>query len=377
MKREVVLSRITATFFVLGTLLVQPVMAGTYVGVVEQLGMDNDIPYAIVHPMGYDGSGGTLQIDICVLETHPDDKLLVGPVQAAIDIWNKLEPTTGNCVNCRLVEDDLPDPPPPIDGPALVAHELGHCAMGLDRINLTETTDLDGDGMTGPSSYTRSRGATSITSMNSIKGDKDDNHLQGGNVDDFSWFRMQDNNPVIVDGLEIDKDSYSRSQSADLPKDSNYAASANKEVAASLGAANTQSLMYGDAFSFEGWSGLSADSVNLVKMAMTGADRDAATTGDNYDVHLRYIAHCDGSEEVLVEFQDLGPGLAGICFLEIQESFPQGIIKFHWTIVPDGEATAVTVAINSGDIEAIDFGELLYRSGFENGDLSEWDSNSP
>lgn len=53
-------------------------------------------PYAIIHPVGYTGDAGELPIRVCVDNT-PASRPLVGPLQAALKMWNALVPTTGNC----------------------------------------------------------------------------------------------------------------------------------------------------------------------------------------------------------------------------------------------------------------------------------------
>ncbi len=204
--------------------------AGSFVDVDDQIVAGNVIPFAVVHPAGFVGAGGELFVDVCITDSGFYDERLVGPLQAAIEIWNSLTPTIGNCQGCVLWEEE--PPAGAVDLGSVLVHELGHCAMGLGHVNL------------GDSSFTSSVGASSVVDGNGIRGDLEDQHLPPVSVQDMAWFRKIDNDPAVVDGLVIDIDTYSRSVAADLPAGHNYAASANRLVAESLGFANTQSVMY-------------------------------------------------------------------------------------------------------------------------------------
>jgi len=56
-------------------------------------------PFAVTHPPSYDGSGGVISIDVCVL---PGSEIFRGPAMRAIQTWNALLATTQNCKNCRV-----------------------------------------------------------------------------------------------------------------------------------------------------------------------------------------------------------------------------------------------------------------------------------
>lgn len=95
-------------------------------------------PYSIVHPPGYNGSGGLLRVRVCtLLSAEP----AVGPLQDAMRIWNNLLPISENCENCYVHGDPVADPPVSYNARGILLHELGHCALGLEHINLVETAD--------------------------------------------------------------------------------------------------------------------------------------------------------------------------------------------------------------------------------------------
>src|SRR5262245_26021041 len=107
----------------IGTLLALALPANA--GVFIRANVPPDEPFIIVHPWVYSGTGGDLNLSICVTAST-----LAGPVLQAISIWNELQPMVGNCPSCEVIG---PNPPPagPHHLPSLITHELGHCALGL------------------------------------------------------------------------------------------------------------------------------------------------------------------------------------------------------------------------------------------------------
>ena len=70
--------------------------AGVYKSMEDYVHGDSIEPFAITHSPGYNGAGGLIQMRICVEDT-PASRPLVGPLQAALKMWNALLPRTGNC----------------------------------------------------------------------------------------------------------------------------------------------------------------------------------------------------------------------------------------------------------------------------------------
>lgn len=290
-------------------------------------------------------------------------------MQAGIETWNALAPTTGNCKGALLWEQGNPIPGGVFHAETTLFHELGHCGLGLAHINLGSFSPL------GPSSFTKSVGATSITDGNGIIGDFEDVQAPATSVQDLSWFRKSDNDPFVIDATVIDINTFSRSVAADLPAGHNYAASANKFVAQANSLMDTQSIMYGRTVPGMINTSLVADDVNTVQMGMTGADLEAGTP-DDYEVRLRYQANCSSETEIEVSFASfLDIGVLGSCRAEIATSFPQGLLKFHWTLIPSAGNTNIKIYVTT--LETWDFGDRLFSSGFENGDTSEWSDVSP
>lgn len=336
---------------------------GSYVDIDDKVSSGINVPFAIVHPVGYNGAGGQLAVKVCIdFDSSPKAARLMVPLQNAISTWNTLVPTLQNCSRCMLLEDTSPLPEGRIHAETVILHELGHCAMGLNHINIDQAP-------LGPASFTKSVGATAITDNNGIPGDLEDLHSPALNVQDMAWFRTIDNNPFAIDSIVIDDDSFSRSVAADLPAGHGYAASANLGVGAALGFANSQAVMYSGVVREMKNISLAPDDVNMIRMGMAGADLMAGTA-DDYTVVLSYLNQCDGTEDIKVEFFDLSSGVFGRCFQDIGESFSQGLLKFHWSVVPPMGSSVILISLN--DNENWDFGDEVFSSGFESGDFSEW-----
>lgn len=416
--------------------------AGTYYAVEDFVGRDpvNDPeyvpPFAIVHPVGYTGSAGNLEVKICV---EPGDEILIPPLDAAIALWNRLLPSVRNCVGCGTWEN----PPPAVgdlNAMTILLHELGHCALGLSHPNHHEFTgnptrwqtgecDVDSDLICGePSSYTASVNATEITSgAGTPRGDSEDIHenqcpslptlaepassanapeqsvttlemlldrdlvcLLGGvcanppnccppcpgpscptvpmQVQHFSFYRRDDNNPVIVDDTVIDMSTFSRAP-GNLPPGHNYAANANLDVAMALGFPSTQTVMYSGIGREQRFVGVTADDVNMVKMGMTGANRTAGD-GDDYTIVLTRVADC-GSADVGVKFSIFLPANTNAeCFSNRPTpSFTQTAPIFHWSMVKLISRPRIEIEINQ--FSPFEY-SIPFGSGFETGDFSEW-----
>jgi hypothetical protein len=383
-------------------------------------------PYAIVHPIGYGGIGGTLNIGVCV-EAGSGDLLL--PLLSAIEIWNSLTPRYGNCFDCWSAGEE------PEGGRTslqwLVLHELGHCAMGLGHTNMIEIDDMDEDtGIYAPPRYWRTgtcdigfgegcgqvtSHAASVSATNIIPGatpgDKTELHnnacpfipalsspegdldfdclpccpacpgvdcpIQPMQVEEVSWFRRVDNNPVVIDStVVIQQTTFSRSQTV-LPAGSNSAASANENVAEDLGHFGTQSVMYSDIGAGTRLLGLAAEDTNMVRFGMTGVDRVAGTT-DDYNVVLAFESDC-ANAEVELTFVDSGPAPPpGHCGVRIVDTYAQPGIVLHYDLLPQVGNPRLRIEIRADPTGSVyDRGAVVFWSAFETGNLLEWTLVSP
>lgn len=331
-------------------------------------------PFAITHPPGYTGSGGVLQARICV---SLGSESLISPLRRAITTWNNLVATTGNCEGCKIWEEG-PTSSTVYHAETTLLHELGHCPLGLEHPIRNWDAQNPPDGFWEPTSFTRSWGVAAPPAginvgPDFLRGTFDDVQQGAGRLpESVNWFRILDNNPVVVDTTVIDINTYSRAVASNLPAGHSWSANANRKVAESLGFPNTQAVMYALQVGGEKKTRLSADDVAMVKMGMTGRDF-LAGTADDYDIELVFVGSCSGPADVIVEYGSLDSGVAGQCGdVGVDFSFSQNpFLARHVTLKPRPGQT-ITIILNE-DLEwDTDPGEPIFADSFESGDLSSW-----
>ncbi len=324
--------------------------------------------FVIVHPVGYTsaGIGGEIEIPICI---RPGDAPFIRPaVEYAIDVWNALTPTTGNCINCSTAEE------PPQSGLQVMrttaVHELGHCAMALEHSN------YQAPGSPVATNFSAGRDVDNYAAgVDNIKGSRDDVVVPNPsppppNAVMTHWFRLVDNDPVIIDTSVIDSTTY-RVIWAQLPSGSLWPASANRFVSAALGASDdTQSVMHSISSRGMLYRGLSADDVNTVRYGMSGLDATAAT-GDDYTIRLTLVEDCDPDAEIEMRYSsNLPANSLGDCLADvvpIDPDPPPPIGNVHHALMPVMGFSRIIVRLSS----SITW-DAIYADGFESGDLSSW-----
>jgi hypothetical protein len=255
--------------------------AGAFIFAGESNGVNT-----VTHPTGYFGSGGTLQVSVCIRPSSPNASQMEIPVQNAIHAWNTRAPVTGNV---KLGgSNDIPANL--VDFESTVAHELGHC-IGLAHPNLATESGLTGDNR----NYTKSTdGSNNQFDINdgadNVIGSSDD--VRGDDVN-LHFFRKSDNNPFGI-ASTVDSTTYSRLLS-DLPQGQSFATNADRTVAALLGVPNTEAVMQQGAFIDEDQRQLGHDDVATLLYGMAGLD-EIAGNGDDYTLELTYAGlspNCD------------------------------------------------------------------------------------
>ena len=327
--------------------LVTPVFSGVFL-LSDSSGFE---PFIVVHPAGYTGTGGQLDVRICV---EFGSSTLVPPLMTAMSIWNTLVPTLQNCDGCRLWEEGPSGSAAPSSMESTMLHELGHCAMGIDHINWAINDN----------SFTNTKDATSIDAgADGVRGSRDDivSPLPGARL--IHWFRIMDNDPFVIDGTVIDSSTFTRVFN-DLPPGSSWSASGNRGVGDLLGLTDTQSVMYSGIDDAQRYRDLTADDVNTVRLGMVGLDL-LVGGGDDYSVNLLYEADC-ASSDIEVRFSSLGPGRFGVCEADLA-LIPTGLLEIHHRIVPASGETRIVVEINQDRMW-----DVVFANGFEEGNLSQW-----
>lgn len=339
------------------------------------LDMHNTAPqhptFTVVHSPGYTGTGGTLALSVCVEPESPP--ALREAVDQAIATWNNLLPMTGNCLGCLTLEepDPAPRPLPVIELFQTVLHELGHCAMGLDHPNWLL------DPMNGqppiPTDFTAGRAVQSWSDPDGVPGSQDDRPSPSPGSLLIHWYRIADNDPVIVDGTIIDRNTYTRSLAPLIGMGQFWAANANRRSAELLGAVNTQTVMFAAQSEGTNTLGLASDEVNMARFAATGLDK-LDGTDDDYQVALEIAETC-ADATIRVSFDRLPAGTNGSCIASLEQMPVQpDPTAQHYVVAPFPGETQLLVRINS--LTDWDF-ELVFIDGFAGGDTSEWTLTVP
>ncbi|NQZ96649.1 MAG: hypothetical protein HRU01_09075 [Myxococcales bacterium] len=272
----------------------QRVEAGAFTFAGETYGVD-----LITHPEGYTGSGGVVNVTVCVDPTSANADEMEVPVQNLVNTWNALNPVTGNVLlggANDLTSNEL-------DFESMALHEVGHC-IGLAHSNAASESGLTGN----------DRDATKATdgANNSFDIDEGDDGVMGSGDDErdddvnLHWFRTSNNNPFTIDSV-VDSTTYSRDLD-DLPEDDLFATNGDRNVAALLGSPNTEAVMQQGTFFNEEQRQLSHDDVATLRYGMSGID-EVEGTSDDYTMLLTYsglTTSCD----IVLDFDNSETGFA-------------------------------------------------------------------
>lgn len=137
------------------------------------------------------------------------------------------------------------------------------------------------------------------------------------------WFRLDDNNPIIIDSTPIDGSEYSRDR-FQCPTGSTYVANANVGVSNLLGNSQTNTVMATSRVSTSAYFDLTADDVNMVKMSRTGLNRVIGPAGGMNDDHAIQIdiVPCASAHDIKISTAALPSGISGSCSRAIDYVFP-------------------------------------------------------
>jgi hypothetical protein len=192
-------------------------------------------------------------------------------------------------------------------------------------------------------------------------------------VQNVSWYRRADNDPFRIDDppTPIDRLTFTRSLSF-LPTSSNFAANANRVVGEQMGYQQNQNLMYSHTNLGAKALGLNADDVNMVKMGMTGENRELGG-GDDYTLELQLVPDC--AQAVIEIFFDAAAADLAVCRSSLEIAFPQPGIVIHYRKVHDSMHAKLEIGVRP--TEPWDYSVVFFFSGFETGNTSEWTVASP
>ncbi|MEO1082705.1 MAG: hypothetical protein AAFY88_00540 [Acidobacteriota bacterium] len=324
-------------------------LAGAFLFAGEGNGVD-----IIAHPSNYTGTGGEVEVTLCVDPASPfaaDMEISVRNIASTI---NALESASPNLISGGA--NDIP--PGQFDFESVALHEVGHC-IGLAHPNLGSIS-----GVTNTNSTNTTDGANNSLNENdgvdNIFGSADD--IRGDDVN-LLWFRRTDNNPFLI-GATVDASTYSRDL-ADLPPGDLFAANADRTVGAQVfDIANSEAVMQQGSGSDEDQRQWGADDVATLRLGMSGVD-ETQGTADDYTIRAVY-AGLTTSCDVVLRFDNAATGFARC--------------SVGGTSVGSGHIsiTTGTASFNSGPTwyfnpVLFDAG-LIFRDGFESGDVSAWDA---
>jgi len=279
----------------LGLSLCSKGFAGAFIFAGESNGVD-----MVAHPTSYTGQGGTLTVRICIAPNSANATAMEIPVQNNINIYNRLQPTTGNLVSGS--NNNIPSGH--IDFESVALHELGHC-IGLAHANAASESSLSGNNQ----NYTRATdGSNNQFDLNAgadgVIGSSDD--IRGDDVN-LHWYRKSNNNPFTID-TTVDSSTYARDLS-DLPTGHSFATNADRTVANYSGYPGTEAVMQQGTFFDEAQRTLSHDDVATLLYSASGKD-EVAGNNDDYTIHLEYGGISNSNCDINLKFDNSQTGFA-------------------------------------------------------------------
>ena len=298
-----------------GLFLYTECTAGTYIFAGETYGVN-----LVLHPTGYNGQGGTLTIRVCIDPNSANASAMEIPVQNNINVYNRLQPTTGNLVSGG--NNDIANNQYDFESVAL--HELGHC-IGMAHVNAASESGLSG----GNQNYTKAtNGSNNQFDINpgtdGLIGSSDD--IRGDDVN-LHWYRKSNNNPFTIDN-PVDSSTYVRDLTDLQLLGHSFATNADRTVAANMGFPNTEAVMQQLTYNDEAQRALTHDDVATLRYAASGKNENAGTS-DDYTINLEYGGISSSSScNITLDFDNGQTGFA-TCYVS-GSSLPGS--SSHWKI---------------------------------------------
>jgi hypothetical protein len=273
--------------------------AGAFIFADEDNGLD-----IITHPSGYTGSGGILDVEVCIDIDAVDAAAMEIPVQNIVKQINDMTASTPN----MFFGTDNNIPPGLVDFESLTLHELGHCTglahpnLGIQPAVTGADADLTNTGDGADEVFALDAGTDSVSGSSDDQRDDDQN---------LHWFAKNVNNPFL-EVANPQASNYSRNV-ADLPSGHNFAANAARAVGVLLGFADTEAVMQQGQGTDEEQRSLQADDVATYRMGMAGLDGIAATA-DDYSINMVYggikadTSNCD----IVIQSETTGFGVCSV-----------------------------------------------------------------
>lgn len=343
--------------------------AGAYIFAGEANGVD-----IVTHPSTYTGAGGAVVVRICINPVSANAAEMEIPIQNIINIYNQLQPTTGNI----SLGGSNNIPGGAIDLESVALHEIGHC-LGMGHVNAASESELTGNNL----NYTKATNGSDnifniVAGADGVIGSSDD--VRGDDVN-LHWYRRSNNNPFTIDS-PVDSSTYTRGLADLQALGHSFAANADRSVASLLGVPGTEAVMQQGTSSDEAQRELGHDDVATLQYAASGID-EIAGTSDDYTIQLQYgginSSDCDISlgftATTSLAFCDIGGGSIATNHVRVTTANIEFGSGFSWFFNTDtvnqppvlatigdqtldeGESLAVPVSASDPDGNAIQFSE--------------------
>lgn len=253
------------------------------------------------HPTGYNGTGGTLDVNVCIVPGTNDTEMEQSIINN-IAIWNKNQSTTSNLRTTLPSDNGLA-----VDFESVALHEVGHC-VGLSHPNLATESGVIAANRDYTASIEGPNGTFNLgLGADGIQGSPDD--VRGDDIN-MHFFYSATNNPFSEQAV-IDSTTYTR-DIASLPLGDNFPANADRNVSgqARYGSPNTETSMQQGTFSGEIQRTLGHDDVSTVRYAASGLD-EIQGNADDYELNLIYGGiSAAGSCDINIAFDAVQTGFA-------------------------------------------------------------------
>ena len=230
-------------------------------------------PLIITHPANYDGTGGTVEVSVCIDQNSESINEIEIPVQNAIFRWNERQVASPNL----FFGSDNNIPSGKLDFESVMLHEMGHC-VGLAHPNAASESGLGEPERNSTKALVGPDGSLNTDAgADGIIGSADD--LRGDDIN-LHWFESGVNNPFNIPST-IDESTMSVAL-GDLPSGDNFPANADRAVGADLGFTASEAVMQQGTPLDEAQRMLGADDFVTLRLGMSGLDRSEGT-GDDYE----------------------------------------------------------------------------------------------
>jgi hypothetical protein len=298
--------RIALALVFLSSMTLSPtVWAGAYIFAGESYGVD-----LILHPTGYTGSGGVLNVGVCIDPNSLNAQDLVIPIKNNISVWNDLQPIANN-VQTGVVSG--------IDAESVLLHEMGHC-IGLAHVNAASESGLGENNITKATD-----GANNVFDVNkgpdNIAGSYDD--IRGDDVN-LHWFNPANDPFQLPIHTPVDTTQYKR-ETGFLPAGDSFAQNASRALAPAMGYPSSEAVMQQGTYGGETQRELMSDGASTIMLAASGVD-ESAGTGDDYQIVLTYEGITNtGNCDITVIMEEM----SGLAYCSVGGG---SIASNHWRI---------------------------------------------